>query len=58
MKTYNDPYDDPNYGDEYYTDSSMLSNCCTAPAWGDIDDYKCGICSKCKEHAEFEPNEE
>ena len=27
---------------------SMMSNCCSAPRWGETD-----ICSKCKEHADF-----
>lgn len=42
-------YDDPNDGDEYYANSSMLSNCCGAPQIGESD-----ICSACGEHADFE----
>lgn len=50
--------DDINHGDEFYTDSSLISNCCGASAWGDVDKYGCGICSKCKEHASFEKETE
>ena len=38
----------------------MLSNCCTAPSWGEIHDNsedQCnpiGFCSECREHCEFE----
>ncbi len=30
-----------------------LSNCCGASRWGETD-----ICSNCKEHADFEPDED
>ena len=35
---------------------SYISNCCGASPWMELDDIY-GICSDCKEHAEFE-NEE
>ena len=44
-----DPYDDPNYGDECYSNSSMLSVCCGAAQVGDSD-----ICADCGEHTSFE----
>ena len=36
----------------------MISNCCGAPPWMEIDDYNMGICSRCKEHAEFIEDED
>jgi hypothetical protein len=49
-----DEYDDPNYGDECFPNSSLISNCCGAPQMGDSD-----ICTDCGEHADFEQiNEE
>lgn len=29
-----DYQNDPNYGDEFYSDSSLLSDCCGAPRLG------------------------
>lgn len=46
-------YDDPNYGDEWFSNSSLISNCCGAPQMGESD-----ICSKCGEHADFEEERE
>ncbi len=54
----NREHDDPNEGDEHFTDSSMISTCCGASAWGEIDEYQCGICSACHDHASFERGEE
>ena len=34
---------------------SELSECCDAPAWGELET---GICSACKEHCEFWDDEE
>ena len=48
MKTY-DLRDDPNYGDENYLNSSLISVCCGAPKQGDSD-----LCSDCGEHTSFE----
>lgn len=49
-------YDDPNYGDEFFSNSSLVSNCCGAPPWGEVsnDNEPVGICSRCKAHAVFE----
>ncbi len=33
---------------------NMLSNCCNSISFGELDEYNCGICKKCKDHAEFE----
>lgn len=41
--------EDPNYGDEFYSDSSLLSVCCGAPKMGESD-----ICADCGEHTSFE----
>ena len=50
---------DPNYGDDYpFFQGSLLSNCCGANVLGEIDQYNCGICSDCHEHAVFENEEE
>jgi len=35
----------------------MTSNCCDASPWMELDD-NLGICSACKEHAEFYDEEE
>lgn len=42
---------------EDFIDNSVLSNCCGAPALGEVINGE-GMCSDCKEHAEFEENEE
>ena len=34
----------------------MLSECCDAPPWGDIEET--GICGFCKEHCEFYDEDE
>lgn len=34
-----------------------LSDCCDAPPWGEVHDGM-AICSRCKEHATFEREEE
>lgn len=52
--------DDPNYGDEFATDNSLLSTCCQAPPMGEVDrivEPPVGICSRCRDHASFEPAE-
>jgi hypothetical protein len=59
VQTHNQPQhkmidrDDPNYGDELYVNSSLLSVCCGAPQAGDSD-----ICSDCGEHTSFEKDTE
>jgi len=45
--------DDPNYGDDFYVTSSLISTCCGAPKLGDSD-----ICTECGEHATFEKDTE
>jgi hypothetical protein len=51
--------DDMDDRDEFMvTSSSMISNCCGALPYGEIDEYRCGICSECHEHAEFEKDTE
>ena len=44
---------DRDHGDELYQDVKQLSNCCSAPKRHGSD-----ICSKCGDHAEFEPVDE
>ena len=39
---------------DMYGPQDMISNCCGAIAFGENDKYNCGICSKCKDHCEFE----
>ena len=41
--------DDPNFGDELYSDCSLISVCCGAPKHGDSD-----LCADCGEHTSFE----
>lgn len=33
---------------------SLISVCCGAIPWNEIDSYNIGICSKCKDHCSFE----
>ena len=55
-----DMRDDPNYGDELSTDTSLSSVCCGAHPEGEVDNsdakHPSGICSKCKDHTTFEKN--
>lgn len=56
MKTYC-YFDDDD--DDYIPSGNLFSDCCGALPLYDLDEYNCGVCSKCKEHASFsqEPNE-
>lgn len=39
--------------------SNLISNCCGSRPWLDeVDSNYIGVCSKCKEHAEFESPDE
>jgi hypothetical protein len=43
-----------------YYNSTVLSTCCGAPALGEIEEFEgviVGVCSRCKEHSDFEPDE-
>ena len=44
--------DPPNIPD-VEDDQELLSNCCGANPWNELDEYNMAICSCCKEHALF-----
>lgn len=43
---------------DFVGSGEILSECCGAPALGEISDDGFGICADCKEHAEFREEEE
>lgn len=51
-------YDDPNYGDELAVNCSLISTCCGAHPLGEVQEdaygHSIGICSECRDHADFE----
>jgi hypothetical protein len=50
--------DDMDDNEEFYPNTSLVSTCCGALPWSEVDEHMCGICSKCKEHAVFETDSE